>query len=104
MAVVKRLPSHPHHRVVTLVRDSMPTRDYREFPEPAARVLRASAVQRAVCYAAIEETADTAARVAEELASSDGIVVDLTDDDAARSIAHHLERVGEAAAALVDEG
>lgn len=102
MAAAKRLPTHPHDRAIALIRESMPSRDYREYPEPAARVFRASARERAVCYAALEEVTDSWSRVAEEIESSDGVVVDLTDDEDAKSVVHHLEAVADAAAALVD--
>jgi len=103
MVGVKRLPTHPHDRAIALVRDSLPMRDYREFPESAAKVMRASARERAVCYAALEEVSDTAVRVVEEIEDADGVVLDLSDDADAVSVVRHLIEVEHAVAAMVDE-
>ena len=100
-AAIKRLPVDPHDRAVALVRDSMPKRDYRDFPEPVAEVLRKRANTGAMYYAALEEVTDRAARLAEDIDSSDGVVVDVSDDADARSLRHHLWAVEQA---LGDDG
>ena len=101
MAAAKRLPLRPHHRAIALVRDSMPRRDYREFPEEVAEVMRGRAAAGACYYAAMEEVTDGAARLAEALDSSDGVVVDVSDDAAAKSLRHRLHLVE---LALGDDG
>lgn len=101
MAAFKRLPTHPHHRSVALVKDSMPKRDYREFPEEVAGVLRERAATGAAYYAALEDVTDCAARLAEDLDSSDGVVVDVSDDASAHSLRHRLWLVEQA---LGDDG
>lgn len=100
-SAIKRLPTHPHDRAVTLVKDSMPKRDYRDFPEPVAEVLRERAITGAVHYAELESVTDMAARLAEDIDSSDGVVVDVSDDADAHSLRHHLWAVEQA---LGDDG
>ena len=100
MVGAKRLPTHPHYRALALIRDSMPRRDYREYPEGAAEVFRAGARDRALCYAALEEVTDKAVQVAEELDSSDGVVIDLSDDEDAISVVNHLLEIEHALSQL----
>ncbi len=95
MTAVRRLPTEPHHRMIELVRKSMPTRDYRNFPEPVAATMRQSAQDRAVVYAAVDDVVDETARLIHELDSSDGVVVEIPDEDSARSIRRHLHLVNE---------
>jgi len=96
MSTVKRLPIDSHRRAMALVKDSMPRRDYRNFPEEAARTMRNSAAARALSYAALEDVSDECVRMAEAIEFSDGVVVDLSNDADARSVRVRLQLVEDA--------
>lgn len=89
-----RLPTGTRHRAIALVERSLPKPEIEPTEELRERRRRAN--DRAVLYARQDELSDSMIRVAEAIdALPDGVVVDLIDEEDAKSVRHHVEQLRE---------